>query len=261
MDKVIDIEERIPTLRERRRKRTNRKFMSLLFVFLILLAGLIYSQSKYSEIQTISISGEVLYSEEHYVEVSGLSAGESMWSFNAESVAKQLEDLEWVEKAAVEKKWLTGVEIEIQEYSGIGYLELETGFQKVLSNGYAMEQPVKAVDGPVFTDFEDAGERQELVSQLSEMDAEIYNLISQVILNKNDSETSYVTLYMSDGNEVHGILNSLAEKMDYYPSVIAQLKDGQKGVIDMEVGIFFQSYDDIYGPPKEGAEDEESEEE
>ena len=261
MDKVIDIEERIPTLRERRRKRTNRKFVALLFVFLILLAGLIYSQSKYSEIQTISISGEALYSEEHYLEVSGLAPGESMWSFDADTISNQLKDLEWVEEASVKKKWLTGVEVEIQEYSGIGYLELETGFQKVLSNGFAVDKPVQTVDGPIFTDFEDEEERLELVTQLSDVDAEIYNLISQVILNKKDSETSYVTLYMSDGNEVHGILNSLAEKLDYYPSVIAQLKDGQKGVIDMEVGIFFQSYDDVYGPPKEGVTDEKSEEE
>jgi cell division protein FtsQ len=29
-------------------------------------------------------------------------------------------------------------------------------------------------------------------------------------------------------------------------------------VIDMEVGIFFRSYDDVYGPPKEGVEDEDA---
>jgi cell division protein FtsQ len=258
MDKVIDIEDRIPTLRERRKKRTNRKFVALLVIFLVFLAILYYSQSKYSKIQAININGEVLYEEQNYLDASGLTIGDSMWSFREAAIEKQLNKLEWVEKAAVKKKWLTGVEIKIDEYEKIGYLERENSYQTVLSNGYAAEKPVTTIDGPIFTNFEDEKLRTKLVSQLGETDAEVFNLISQVILNPEETETSYVTLYMNDGNEVHTVLGTLAEKLNYYPSVIAQLKENQKGVIDMEVGIFFRSYDDVYGPPKEGVEDEES---
>jgi cell division protein FtsQ len=79
-----------------------------------------------------------------------------------------------------------------------------------------------------------------------------------VILTSQETNTSYVTIYMNDGNEVRGVLSTLSEKLNYYPSVIAQLKNNLKGVIDMEVGIFFRSFDDVYGPPKEEVEDEES---
>lgn len=259
MDKVIDIEERIPTLREQRRKRTNRKFVALLFIFLTLLAVLLYSQSKYSDIQKITVSGASLFEEKEYVEASGLKQGDSMWSFDAGSIAEQLNSLQWVENASVSKNWPTGVEIAIEEFQTVGYIEQGDGYQKVLSNGYAIEKQSTAAVGPVFSGFETEETREELAVQLKELDSEVYNLISQAILTEGEAGTEYVTLYMTDGNEVHAILNSLAEKMNYYPSVISQLEKGRKGIIDMEVGIYFRPYEDVYGPPEEGVTDEESE--
>lgn len=259
MDKVIDIEERIPTLRERRKKRTNRKFVALLFLFLLLLAILIYSQTKYSEIQTITVEGASLYEEQEYQEISGLSIGDSMWSFTEKEAEEKLNELEWIDGADVQKKWLTGVEIKINEYDKIGYLDQGNSYQMLLSNGHALDKAIAVVDGPIFSNFDDQAMRKELVSQLAAVDSEVFNLISQVILDPSDKETAFVTLFMSDGNEVRGILQGLTDKLNYYPSVIAQLEDGQKGIIDMEVGIFFRSYDDVYGPPKEGDEVEETE--
>ena len=253
MDKVIDIEERIPTLRERRKKRTNRKFVALLFIFLTLLAILLYSQSKYSEIRTITIEGAVLFEQENYQAASGLNLGDSMWSFDAGAVAQQLEKLEWVEEASVKKNWLTGVEIKLKEYIQMGYLDHGNSYQIVLSNNLALDQPVTEVDGPIYSNFENEEKRENLIDQLLEVDPEVLQLISQVILDPEQNDADYVTLYMNDGNEIRGILSTLAEKMNYYPSVIAQLEDDQKGVIDMEVGIFFRSYADVYGFAKERA--------
>ncbi len=256
MDKVIDIEERIPTLRERRRKRTNRKFLVLLFIFLVLLAALIYSQTSYSKIQTITVSGENLYPEAKYIEASGLAEGESMWSFTTGEVAGVITDLEWVEKAEVDKNWLTGVEISIVEYPAIGFLEKETGYQKLLANGHAVDLPVDNVAGPIFSNFEQTETRLELAAQLEKLDPEVSNMLSQLILTEGETASASVTLFMTDGNEIHAKLNNLAENLSYYPSLTAQLKDGQKGVFDMEVGITFRSYDDLYGPPKEIVEEE-----
>lgn len=260
MDKVIDIEERIPTLRERRRKRTNRKFLALLFIFLILLAALIYSQSKYSKIGAITVVGAGIYGDEEYIKASDLAVGYSMWSFDADDTEQAISELDWVKSAAVDKKWLTGVEIAVTEFPSIGYLEKENGYQKLLANGHAVELPVEIVDGPVFINFENQETREELSAQLAQLKPEVFNMLSQLLLTEGETTTANVTLYMTDGNEIRGKLNSLAEKLTYYPSLIAQLEDGQKGVFDMEVGITFRSFDDIYGPPKEASDDEETEE-
>lgn len=143
----------------------------------------------------------------------------------------------------------------------MGYLDRGNSYQIVLSNSLALDQLVADVDGPIYSNFEDEKKREKLIDQLTEIDPEVLQLVSQVILDPDQEDADYVTLYMNDGNEIRGILSTLAEKMNYYPSVIAQLEDGQKGVIDMEVGIFFRSYADVYGFAKEGAEDETTEEE
>lgn len=260
MDRVIDIEERIPTLRERRRKRTNRKFLLLLLIFLIFLAVLFYSRSDYSKIQSIAVSGASLYDEPEYIEASSLAVGDSMWSFSTDDIEQIISEKEWVDSVAVEKKWLTGVGISITEYPSIGYLEKDNGYQKLLANGYAVELPVDIVDGPIFTNFENAETRQELSDQLDQLQPEVSNMLSQVLLVEGETESASVTLYTTDGNEIRAKLNSMAEKLAYYPSLIAQLEDGQKGVFDMEVGITFRSYDDVYGPPREDEEDEEESE-
>lgn len=263
MDKVIDIEERIPSLRERRKKRTNRKFVALLFLFLLLLAVLIYSQTPYSEIQEISVDGAVLYEEQRYITESGLSPGDSMWSFSEADIKKELEQLPWVDKADVQKDWLTNVAITIEEFEPIGFLERGGRFQSLLANGYASDEPVEKIDGPVITGFEDEESREKLAVQLSNLNSSSYQLISQIVETDRIEGSVYMTLYMTDGNEVQIVMGTLAEKLNYYPSVVSQLEDGQKGIFDMEVGVFFRSFDEVYGdglPEEEPLEGEAVEE-
>ncbi|MFC4712532.1 cell division protein FtsQ/DivIB [Planococcus dechangensis] len=260
MDKVIDIEERIPTLRERRRKRTNRKFAALLFIFVTLLLVLLYSQSTYSEIQSIEVNGAELFDGESYKQASTLQIGDSMWSFNSDEIEGLLETLVWVESASVQKKWLTSVEVEIEEFVEMGYLDQGNNYQVVLSNGVVLNQPVSNIEGPIFSNFEDEAKREALVEQLVNTEPEVQNLISQIILDPEEERADYITIYMNDGNEIKAILSTLAEKINYYPSVTAQLED-QKGVIDMEVGIYFRSFNDVFGLPEAGVELEDAQEE
>lgn len=260
MDKVIDIEERIPTLRERRRKRTNRKFAALLFIFVSLLLVLLYSQSTYSEIQSIEVKGAELFDGESYKQASTLQIGDSMWSFNSDEIERHIESLEWVESVSVQKKWLTSVEVEIEEFVEMGYLDQGNNYQVVLSNGIVLNQPVTNIEGPIFSNFEDEAKREALVEQLVNTEPEVQNLISQIILDPDEERADYITIYMNDGNEIKAILSTLAEKINYYPSVTAQLEE-QKGVIDMEVGIYFRSFNDVFGLSEAGVELEDAEEE
>ncbi|CAM5188197.1 hypothetical protein UACE39S_03345 [Ureibacillus acetophenoni] len=46
MEKIIDIEDRIPTLREKRRKRTNKKFIFLITLFFITLFLLLCTKKR-----------------------------------------------------------------------------------------------------------------------------------------------------------------------------------------------------------------------
>jgi len=48
---------------------------------------------------------------------------------------------------------------------------------------------------------------------------------------------------MNDGNEVSATIRTFAKKMSHYPSIIGQLDPNQKGIINLEVGSFFKSYE------------------
>ena len=54
MDKVIDIEERIPSMRDKRRRKTNKKFLFMLTVFIAALLVILYFQSPFSKMEELT---------------------------------------------------------------------------------------------------------------------------------------------------------------------------------------------------------------
>ena len=66
MKKVIDIEERIPSMREKRRRTSNRKFILILSVFVIALLAILYFQSSFSKIKVVTVNGANLHGQEFY---------------------------------------------------------------------------------------------------------------------------------------------------------------------------------------------------
>lgn len=121
MDKVIDIEERIPTLKKKRRRRTNIKFAVIISLFLGTLFLLLYFQSPYSNIQKITVHGAELATEEYYLNKSGLQVGDSLWGFKASKVEQKLKE-DWVKEVKVKRKLLTAVEIQVKEHRRVAYI-------------------------------------------------------------------------------------------------------------------------------------------
>ena len=254
MDKIIDIEDRIPTLRERRKKRTNRKFTLLLAIFLITLLGLLYFQSPYSHVQTIKVKGANLASGEEYIEQSGLQKGQSMWEIRTSKAEELLKQNTWIQDVNIERDGLTSVAIEVMEWKKAAYIESEEGYDLLLENGtvYRGNQEIGVLDAPLLSNFDNKKTTIRMVNELAKLNEEVWSMISQIESVPTESDPYRIRLFMNDGFEVRAIISSFAEKMNYYPSIIAQIGETQKGVIDIEVGSFFQTYLDEYNPqPKE----------
>ena len=260
VDKIIDIEDRIPTLRERRKKRTNRKFTLLLIIFLLTLVGLLYFQSPYSHVQKIVVKGANLSTQQEYIDLSGLMAGQSMWEIRTSNAEELLRKKTWIQKVSVKRSGFTTITIHVDEWKKAAYIESETGYDLLLENGsvYKSKNEVFPVDAPLLSDFNSKKTINRMLKQLSKLNEEVLSLISQIESDPSEADPYRIRLYLNDGNEVRAVIPSLAEKMNYYPSIIAQIGKTQKGVIDIEVGSFFQTYLDLYNPqPKEAEEVEE----
>ncbi|MFC4409299.1 cell division protein FtsQ/DivIB [Chungangia koreensis] len=250
MDKIIDIEERIPTLRERRKKRTNRKFFLLIFIFLFTLTGLLYFQSDFSHISRIHVDGASLNSNEAYIEKSGLENGMSMWGFRAGAIEKTLMSSNEVKEATVKRGWINEISISIKEWDRLAFIEKDGEYMHLLENGTTFPQKQKdmILDAPILSGFSEQHILKRMTKELQDMPSDILPLISQIRYTPNKQDQFSLQIFMNDGNEVRALIPSLSEKMKYYPSIVTQIPTGQYGVIDLEVGSFFSPYQEVYGP-------------
>ncbi|MCM3756635.1 cell division protein FtsQ/DivIB [Sporosarcina aquimarina] len=261
MEKVIDIEERIPSMRKKRRKKTNRKFVFILLLFVTILLVLLYFQSQASKIDAVVLEGSVLHDKDFYLKQAGISSGDSIWGFDIENATKRLRAVEGVQEASVSRKWFRDVHITVQEWSPIAWMDRKGQYELILENGDVFtpdEEPL--VDIPIVDGFEDEEVRKLLASQLIELDDSIYQLVSEIV-EQEDSEGDQVILYMDDGYEVHASLGTLSDKLSYYPEIVNQLNGSEKGVIDVEVGTYFTPYSKLYGSEESKVDKENAEEE
>ena len=248
MEKVIDIEDRIPTLKKRRKKRTNRKFIVLILLFLFVLSVLLYFQSPYSDIKTIDVKGAHLANEDYYLQASKIEEGQSMWGFKVKDVEQALLKNEWVQDVQVKRNWLRNVTIEVEEFKKVAYLAENGTYYPLLENGKRYEQADDniPIDAPVFIGITSEKKINKLVEQLALLKPEVLALISQINSNESETNPNAIKLYMNDGYEVRAIISTLAEKLNYYPAMVAQIQHLEKGIIDLEVGSSFKPYNRAY---------------
>ncbi|WP_432359484.1 cell division protein FtsQ/DivIB [Sporosarcina sp. UB5] len=262
MDKVIDIEERIPSMREKRRRKTNKKFLFIIAVFCIALLVLLYFQSPLSKVGEVKIHGAELYDERYYYEKSGIVEGASYWGFETKEVERDLLKLESVSAVSVTRKWLRDIDISVSEWKSVAYMENGGDYRLLLENGTLFPGSRNYPNVPILNHMDNPQLRGKVTKQLMKMDKNVLQMISEIIYTGTEETPDTIIAYMDDGYEVHAILHTFAEKMDYYPDIIAQLGDLEKGIVNMEVGIFFTPYSEVYGKGSinEGEGDEDGEE-
>ncbi|MEK4128919.1 cell division protein FtsQ/DivIB [Solibacillus sp. FSL W8-0474] len=251
MEKIIDITERVPTMKKRRRRRTNLKFLALVTVFLFVIMILLYFQLPYSDIKKINIKGAQLKEDTFYIEQTNLNVDDSLWGFKIPDVQQKIAQHEWVKSVEVRRKFLNEVEITVEEWQKVAYISKDGEFYPMLDNGVVFNEPnaIVPIDAPIFLKFEDESLRKKLLKELAKLKPEVLSLISQINANPSEADPYSITLYMNDGYEVRADANTLAEKLNYYPSIVAQIENEEafeKGVVDIEVGSYYRPFSDEY---------------
>lgn len=250
MEKIIDLEEKIPTLRAKRRRRTNRKFSTLLAIFSLLIVSILYFRSPYSTILHLEVNGEQLVDEQFYFQTSTLKEGLSMWEFRTAAIENKIRKMNWVKDVQVKRTGLTEVTISVDEWSKQAFIEKDGNYFIVLENGeiFLKQGTISLIDGPILIDFNNSKTRRSIVKQLSLLRPEVYELVSEIyaIEVKPNSDVYTLQAFLNDGNEVRANIGDFAKRMNYYPSIISQIGTNTKGIVDFEVGSFFQPYEEIY---------------
>ncbi|MBD3106820.1 FtsQ-type POTRA domain-containing protein [Bacillus sp. AGMB 02131] len=245
-ENVVSLEDRIPKLKQRRKKKANRRAIALLSVFFLLLIFVLYFLSPLSNVNKINIQGNVYTSENIIVESSGLSTDTTIWKVDKEEILERLKQLPEIKEADISIILPNSVQIKVEEYKRLAYLVDGSVYKPILSSGKIMESAevnVVPVHAPLLFGFGEGKELDSVIAALEELPEEINNAISEIHFNPSETDSYRVKLYMNDGYEVSANSRTLADKLVHYPSIVSQLEPNVKGVIDLEVGSYFRAYE------------------
>ncbi|HLR73609.1 MAG TPA: cell division protein FtsQ/DivIB [Pseudogracilibacillus sp.] len=240
--KIVSIEDRIPKLKEARKKKANRRLIIYLFIFFLLIAVIVYLQSPLSHIKTINVNQNDVLSDEEIIKESGLKINTNIWMYKKGKTIKALETHPMIESATIHRSLPSTVEINIKEQKIIGFLKEKSAYHPVLKNGMIIREediPYKG-EAPILQEFKDDDYLNHMASELDELPNDLFNLISQVSWKPTDKNKYNIELYMNDGFIVHSSMKDFAKKMKSYPSIVSQLDKDDKGIIHMDVGTYFE---------------------
>ncbi|RIW36323.1 cell division protein FtsQ [Bacillus salacetis] len=244
--KIVSLEERIPKLKQHRKKKANRRLIFLLSLFLLLILTVVYFQSSLSQVKNIKVTGNHLVSKELVLGKISIAEGMNVWSVDRSKTEKELEKIPEISGAEVKLQLPNTVAVKIKEFEKAAYLINESRFYPILENGDRLDSRELSslpTDAPILIGFKEDAVLKEMVTELKGLPAEIKNSISEIVLSPKKTDPYHVSLYMNDGYEVSASIRTFSEKMVHYPSIVSQLDESSKGVIDLEVGSYFREYD------------------
>ncbi|HLR53500.1 MAG TPA: FtsQ-type POTRA domain-containing protein [Pseudogracilibacillus sp.] len=243
-ERIISIEDRIPKLKEARKKKSNRRLIIYLVIFLILLFILVYLQTPLSEVKHIEVEGNQVLSEEEVIEAGEVEYDTNIWSVSKKKTVNSLQENPVIDSVKVERKLPQTLRIQLKENRVIGYLEEEDLFYPVLDNGTIVEnREGNQGAGPVLRDFKNDEYLKDISSELKDTPDNIYKLISEITWSPTDKNKNKIKIYMSDGYVIDATIRDLASKLENYPSIVSQLDEDEEGIIHMGVGTYFEKTD------------------
>ncbi|RDW17923.1 cell division protein FtsQ/DivIB [Oceanobacillus chungangensis] len=243
---IVSIEDRIPKLKQARKKKANRRLIFYLSIFFFLISIIVYLQSPLSNIKTIQVHGNTHVSNESIIEQSGLTMDTNIWMLNQKHTEDLLTKNPIIESVEVSRKLPWTVDIKVNEYKIVGYTKEETNYFPILGNGVMINQLGQSSfngKSPLILGFTEEEYLHKMAEELNELPSTISALISEIHWQPTDENKNKILLYMNDGYLVDATIRDFSDKMEVYPSIVAQLDPKSKGIIHLGVGVYFESFE------------------
>lgn len=247
-ENIVSIEDRIPKLKQARKKKANRKLIFYLSVFFFLLLVIIYLQSPLSNVKHINVVGNKIMNDQEILELTELSTDTNIWTIREKTISLSIASHPIIDTVKVTRNLPSGITIEVEEHKIVGYMfdEEKVRYNPILSDGMipSVETRLNYGAAPVLMNFDDEQYLQRMIDELNEVPTQIFNLISEIYWEPTDKNKYKIVMYMNDGFVVHATIRGFATKMQAYPSVVSQLDSSVKGILHMSVGTYFEEIKD-----------------
>lgn len=227
---------------------TNKKLVKrLTLIISILLFAIIcvsYFISPYSKLQKINVVGKETMSASNVYQASGFKTQESLWGQYLDknkAIARIKKDLPKVKTVKVSITHLNQFTLEISEYKQVGYLQSGDQYQEITENAKIIAGNIKKTDNyPTFKNFKEGSSFTDLIRGYQKIDSTIQKNVVEVLATPSKSNPYLFTMNMKDGNQIIASTKDFTTKIIYYPKIASQMQE--KGIVDMEAGIFSYPY-------------------
>ncbi|MGM9902972.1 FtsQ-type POTRA domain-containing protein [Enterococcus hirae] len=237
--------DRLPNLKTQRNKVLYRRLGLIITVLLIPLVFLIYYVSPFSKLEAISVSGNEVVSKEEILKDTQLKIHEHVWHqywHRDEAINRLKKDQPRIKTAKLSFSGVNTFNLAVTEYKEIALILKNGKYYPVIEDGTVLSQnvanPTKNL--PILEGFTDSKKIKDLAEAYNKLSPELQKAISEIKYTPRESNKQLIQLNMNDGNQVIVNITNLATQMNYYSQVASEMKE--KGVIDMEVGIFSYPY-------------------
>ena len=261
IDKPFSFSDHLPNFKAYRDKKLRKRLLILVVIFLVPLLGSLYYISPLSKVSAVVVAENPLTPKEALIESSQIVKNERLWPqfFARQRIATAIEKANpRVKKATITLQQWNQLHLHVEEYSESAYLVKGNDYLPILENGTILQEPRKEVTkGRVIVEnFTDETLILETLKQYKELPEEIQDAISQITYAPSKNNEELLTIFMNDGNQVIVGISKLADHMKYYLQVAKEMSE--KGVIDMEVGIYSYPYPSNETEKEENTEASES---
>lgn len=228
-----------------RRRRRNVPLYCFCVIILVLGIGILLSVTLFFNIKKINVKGDVDYSNEDIISVSGISTGDNMVRLDAKKAGDNiLSSMVYIEEVNIDKKYPDTLEINVTRCVAVANVQIDDKYLlaskkgKILDSSDSMQDDLVTVSG-----FEPLSESlgtylESSDEQKTEIYFEIFDYINSNENNKIRSidMTDKYNIKINYDNRVNfelGNANDITYKLKLAGTVFSDLGDDKKGTMVM----------------------------
>lgn len=255
--------ERIPQVKQippQPKKKGSRKLIILLVFFFLIILAVLFVRSPYSKVSDIQVYGNDLYTPEEIIRASGLAKGMQFFNVWEKSVQAHTSSLRGVQEITISRQFPGTIVLHVQEFKRVALVVQSPAKEfPLLENGILLQEKNftgKLLDRPIVRNWNSPELLEQLGKQLATIPPAMLSQISDIVLTQTAYDKQRITLFMKDGNQVQSVIYMLAKKIIWYPAVVKEIPQGEKGIIYMLESTWYSKYGSTQTPVEEGTGEE-----
>ena len=124
-----------------RRRKIKKHILTILLAGIVMCVGLVLVFSLFFRINTITISGDKVYSDKMVTEKSGIETGENLFKINEEKLSQKLSnDLPYIKSVTVERKLPDTIIINVEAAKEVAAITTQNGFVLLDETGKVLDK-------------------------------------------------------------------------------------------------------------------------